>query len=425
MGAALVLATLLNGAGAFAKRVGLIDREAYDRYLARRCGPQGVKPLWLGLGRQCVSPKSWSPSPQAPTSLTAYIAAVKMDEWPLKAAKDLVVAGLLALGAVLCFEGGRRWPLGQAWLPILLLLHVLAWATVTVAQGRMVLALAGLRAFAFLPLGLLWASSTSTDFLGRVAHWTSKLVLLQLLLIQWEVFSGVAEKPTTWLRIRAAGTLVHPNTLGILAVAVLGFGLSFARSARSTAILWVIALVVVAAAGSGAGWVALAALAFIQIAARVRVPPVIKVLSGVALALLALSALATLTGRDDVLLSVAGGRISNLQIVIEQAGPWELVMGNGLGVGSNAAMTALGMHMLPADSMVTLLLLQSGLVGLALFYGTLLQAWSRTATGRPFFLSVLIASLVSNVVEVFPVNVLLGLALGESLPVRRLPDVRQ
>ena len=85
-------------------------------------------------------------------------------------------------------------------------------------------------------------------------------------------------------------------------------------------------------------------------------------------------------------------------------------------------MTSLGATTLPADSMVTLLVLQAGVVGLLLFYALLAQGWVLSREGRPFFLSMLMASLVSNLVEVFPVNVLLGLALADAMGKQKRPD---
>src|SRR5438477_3412402 len=101
VGAALVVATLLNGSCAFAKRVGLVQREDYDRYWVDRCGPQGVKPRWLGLGRECVVQRKWSPFDPVKTSLTEYVTAARRAEWPLKAVKDVVVLAMVGLGVVL------------------------------------------------------------------------------------------------------------------------------------------------------------------------------------------------------------------------------------------------------------------------------------------------------------------------------------
>src|SRR4051812_31902076 len=115
VGVLLLLATVVNGAGPYLKRLGVLERGAYDRYWRERCGPQGVKPVWWGFGRGCVATgtaaavfgqPSWAPAP----------AGVDQGDWPLKVVKDAVLAGLLAVGAVAWWR--HRTPISRAiWLP--------------------------------------------------------------------------------------------------------------------------------------------------------------------------------------------------------------------------------------------------------------------------------------------------------------------
>jgi hypothetical protein len=65
--------------------------------------------------------------------------------------------------------------------------------------------------------------------------------------------------------------------------------------------------------------------------------------------------------------------------------------------------------------MVVLLLVQGGILAVAAFYGLLLRAMVQDRNSRPFLLSVLLCSLTLNVTELFPIDLLLALALCRSL----------
>jgi hypothetical protein len=421
LGAALVAATILNGLGPFAKRVGLIERDAYQLYWRQRCGSAGVRAVWLGLGRMCVAPEAWSPPAPRQRSLAAYVFAVERYEWPLKLSKDLVLAGLVAFGlwsSLTDKSSPVTWR--HVLLPAALLAYVLGWAIVDLAKGESGLALIGVRIFAFLAVTVLWRASLSAQALDTIASGCAALLFFQSALVPWEMLDGITDRPTRWFPHRVAGTLVHSNTLGVLAVTALGFGLSFSRSRRSKALLWLTALVLVVSAGSGVGWVVLSVLAVVHATGHMRLTRSTRFLGALLAALLCLCSISFLTGRPDVLHSVVAGRFVSLHRVLQQGGLAPLV-GGGVGRGTNSAATALATRGFPQDSTVTSLIEQVGIVGLVLFYAILVQAWSRARAAGVFLVSVLIASLGANVLEAFPVNALLGLGLAVAMnPARSL-----
>ena len=65
--------------------------------------------------------------------------------------------------------------------------------------------------------------------------------------------------------------------------------------------------------------------------------------------------------------------------------------------------------------MVLLLLVQGGILAVAAFYGLLLRGLMMDRRARPFLLSVLLCSLTLNVTELFPIDLLLAVALCRSL----------
>jgi hypothetical protein len=415
VGAALFLATVLNGAAAYAKRLGLIERESYERYWAYRCGEQGTKPLVWGLGRQCVVPEAQAPVERRARRhlYTAYVVAVRQYERPLKLAKDAVFLTMILLGVAFSV---RRWdgPPIEAWPLWGLLASVLVWTVVALGRGDIGLTLAGLRSFSFLPVALLWAPLASVAVLERIVYWCLALALVQCALVSGEVLWGVSSLQIgSWLRIRPAGTLVHPNTLGAFAAIVMGLGLSFSKSRTAVVLLWVAAVVLVAAAGSGLGWVTLVVLAFTRLAALLRLSAPVTVSAATALTVFCLSALSFLTGRPEVLVSATGARLEALQHAVQQDA-MVLMLGQGLGIGTNAAATSFKSPELPSDSTVAMLLRQTGLLGLALFYLGLVFAWHKDRIERPFLLAVLLSSLALSITEAFPVNAILGLALART-----------
>jgi hypothetical protein len=68
----------------------------------------------------------------------------------------------------------------------------------------------------------------------------------------------------------------------------------------------------------------------------------------------------------------------------------------------------------PADSTVTALMMQIGVLGTLLFYAMLLWAGFRDRSARMFYAIVAVCSLTLNVTELFPVNFLLGIALARN-----------
>src|SRR5713101_10120989 len=121
VGAGLLAATLLNGLGAYAKRVGAIERQAYEHYWVLRCGVGGVSERWFGLGRRCAVPEPLEGYTMRRPPLAAYVFAVQGYEWPMKAAKDAVMLGLAGIGAVATLRNpSRRLHFRHAVLPALL-----------------------------------------------------------------------------------------------------------------------------------------------------------------------------------------------------------------------------------------------------------------------------------------------------------------
>jgi hypothetical protein len=141
-----------------------------------------------------------------------------------------------------------------------------------------------------------------------------------------------------------------------------------------------------------------------------------------------LLALPNLTGRETIFDSVgtSRGRVMVLHSALVDRPPLQVVFGSGLGVNTNAALSlavpggseaeasSTAPASLPTDSTFTALVIQIGLLGTLMFYGVLAWAALRDPQARPFYLIAALCSLTINLTELFPVNVLLGLALAHS-----------
>jgi hypothetical protein len=307
-----------------------------------------------------------------------------------------------------------------------------------------------IRVFVVSLMPLLWLAPllSAGPFASRawLAHWAraaSWLLWLQLPLLLLEAWrglpmpfgpapslagaSGAVPMPAVALPTRLVGSFTHPNALGVAAMVLLGFALSYlpshqqGRQASATSVrrwLWLAALISLLLSRSATGLIGWLALLIWRLAptwlARRRglsqlAPVLLLVLP------LFLGLLPRILGRPDLWRSPLG-RWQALTSGMADAGPLQWLFGQGVAANSNQLLSLLGpqatLHPDPSDGMPVLLLLQGGLVGLAAFYSLLLWAWGRDPHARPFLLCVGLASLTLNITELFPINLLLGLSLA-------------
>jgi hypothetical protein len=137
-----------------------------------------------------------------------------------------------------------------------------------------------------------------------------------------------------------------------------------------------------------------------------------------AVTLLTVAALPQLLGRSDLWLSLYG-RLDSIWMVLASSTPLQLLFGQGIASNSNQILSLLGptfvLHSQPTDGMPSLLLHQGGILGLFSFYWLMLWAWRHDRRSRSFLLVIIIGSLTINIIELYPINLLLGLGLGHSL----------
>lgn len=437
---ALLMAVLCNGASVYLKRTGLVDAEAYRAYWAIHCTPvDPAKANAVAEPRCCaratpeeVALRDSDAHVEIERASLRYVFESKGPELVLKLVKDLFGLALIAYSAFLV--GKRRAPapaMREAFPVVLLLGYALVAFLVSLPLNGPLVAVAGLRAFMFVMIALLaqWLAPR----LGDIARCLGALLVVQALLIPFELFRGIhpqGEWSSFHLASRVSGTLVLPNSLGIFAVTALAFFYSFSTAKSWLALLSVAALAAIFFSGSATGIICFGLLLFIMLDRRTRDDRRAQLAIGAVLAgVVSVVILLALSGREDLFDWQFGprGRVAALIAVLSERGLMEVLFGSGLGTGKDVALQlqsqvspeALEAAELVAaqftDSTITGLMTEIGLLGAAMFYATLVWAGLRDASARPFYWVVAMCSLTVNITLLFPVNFLLGFAWAHSM----------
>ena len=430
---ALVAVAVLNGASVFLKRTGVVEHDLYRRFWAVHCVSDAVNPA-RSLERQCktnTTPREIEATPQWHVDADDhwdYVYRISGWELWLKAAKDVFV--LIFVGVSFWFSvrasGQFAGSLRQAW-PITMLSGYCAFMFgVSLVVAGPAVAMAGARPISFLMVALTagWAAGR----LDRFAVAIGILLMAQFLMAPFELLWGVhlfREWPVLDLAGRAVGSFSKPNSLGVFAVCGLAFYYCFSQRRLLIPLVAVTCLVVLAS-GSATGFICLTLAGLVAVFLRL---PVNRrwpcVLVGAVVLGVVIFMLPEITGRPDLVDSVwsEGGRVGGFRAALLDRELLAVFFGEGLGSNSNfarnlaadGALNGFGRSaVLPADSTPTALVTQVGAVGLVLFYGTLAWAMLRDPGARAFYVTVAICSLTMSVIELFPVNILLGLALARS-----------
>jgi hypothetical protein len=415
----MIVATLANGLYSFLARTGGVESAAFSAHVEAYCGiPQ---PVTLPTFTCACIPTDLPEGLKLPTldfySTAGYRIAFKLVK--------VVVFLLLVLGALLSrarsLEVTRpRWPM------VAVAIAAGIGLAISASNSGAAFALMSTRPLEFLAIAFIGARyAAGLPTLGR---WMLCLIALELLFVLFELAFALPTRGCPHA-FRASGTLVVPSSLGFFAAGALAFVVAFVPKIdwRLSACAWLMVLALVLASGSGTGLAMLLLTAAWILLARL---PGKRHQVGIAtvLALLGLAwSLPVLTQRTDIYDSVFGdgGRWGKLVAVLSENDTRANLIGRGLGVGSNqTALLAEHGSRLPdaidagqpfyADSTVTWLFVQLGLVGTIAFYSMLAWAFKVDPQARIFYLAVAVGSLTISLPEAFPLNFLLGLALARS-----------
>jgi hypothetical protein len=357
----------------------------------------------------------------------------------IKGTKDLLLLLIFLLFFVDVLSGSKFLNTPLVWLMITI---ILISFFITCLTLNPFLAVMGLRAFS--PLLLIFIAYKYFDMntIRTVVRILSFLILLEFCLAFAQSLYGLPIAGVTYwgLAARPFGTFIHPWSFAIFVCFVLcfkvGFDMYLYKGLTKTTWLFIgPSIFFIFLAGSGAGVITLSVLLISYFLFFSKVHRYIKASVLPALLLIPLWAFANLqflTARRDIYTSVRG-RMDILANLISSAGLKEIVIGKGLGVGSNAALTFLKLNPIElrgadvlfiSDSLFASIIAQAGALLLLLFIAFNIYLFKKAADNKcqginPIALlaipSAMVASLGSNVIELFPVNWLLFVVYGLAL----------
>ncbi len=328
--------------------------------------------------------------------------------------------------------------------PLLLCIVVLLGISfaVTAAEQPPVLALLGLRAFSPFFLVFIAYSYLDMTHIRSVVRVLSFLLIVELCAACIRMRYGLAIHGVTYLGLaaRPSGTFMSPSSWSIFLCFIICYMLGldvhrFGRPRRRTRCLVAVSTILVLLSGSGAGVLALTTLLSCYLLFFSRANSYLKA-SLVPMFLLMACVIGghlhTITGRATIYRSL-WTRVGIFSDVFMSAGTKEMLIGRGLGAGSNVAVTFASLNPLAswdsdtvfiADSLYASMMAQAGVLFLLVFL--LLTVWVfRRALSAPYvgmnpvvLLAVpaaLVGALGNVITEVFPVNWLLFIMYGVAL----------
>jgi hypothetical protein len=420
----IVLAVALNGLPFWARRIGLLDRQAHGRDLSLFCSPP-LQPLWLPA--TCRPHRR--PTPSTP-SLPRRIATDRLYRYTkleagLKALRYAVIVLLLVASAGLTLSRPRSLSLRQAIQKFWPLLPLLVSSVVSLLislprDAGLAMLLSGVWSL-WIPQAALSGWLTTPARLRILADGAAALVLVQLPFLLLEAARGLplpfGGPSVSWVPTRLSGLMNQPNTLGgLLAVSVaLCVCIGGRRWQRWPLLLVALAIAVLARSATGVVGLTLVAGCLVVAMPRCRRLP--RIAFGLLLLLLLLG-MPRLLGRPQLLESPTG-RVRTLRHWLQHPHSTQhLLIGDGLASPSRGLDQIIKVSTLrpgpSVDGMPTLLLAQGGLLALGAFYGALSWCCWRDPAWRPFWIVLFATSLTLNVTEVFPIGVWLAVAAARA-----------
>jgi hypothetical protein len=277
--------------------------------------------------------------------------------------------------------------------------------------------------------GILFASLiASVRFVGAgevmalleaIAARVKPLILVELVLAVVQAVSRPGYFGTTLIGSRPWGTYSAPNNLSM---AMLGFVILFAVTKLHRRWVWIsMCMVGLWMAGTRMGLIV--GLLVVMLVLLEQLPSREAMLIPLVLfspIVLLLASTKGFSGRE-----ISGeGRLGNWGTILGGMSWGDRLLGVALGAGSNSAATALGQGTVPgteaSDSQILAVLMSTGLVGLVVIGAIFLRMIAKVDRSMgPIFLVVIAGgSMVYSLVDYYPLNVVVALGLGASLPKR-------
>lgn len=359
----------------------------------------------------------------------------------IKATKDLILV-LIFLFFLIDISSGARF-LHNLLVWAMLTIIIVSFFVTCLSVGPLI-ALIGLRAFSpflFIFIAYKYFDMNTVKCMVRIL---SFIVIVQFCAASVQMSYGLPLDGFTYfgLAARPFGTFVNPWSFAVFVCFVLCFRLGFdiyscRAISKATSIFMLASILFIFLAASGAGLLTLSVILLTYFLSFSKIHTYIKASLFPTLLLippLILSKLRFLTGREHIFRSIQS-RIDIFMNLVCSSSLKDILIGKGLGIGSNAAVTFLKLNPLEltarevlfiSDSLFTSVMAQAGVLFLLLFMVFNIYLFAKAISSRyqgihPIALlaipSAMVASLANNIIELFPVNWVLfaiyGLVLKE------------
>lgn len=341
------------------------------------------------------------------------------NEWMVaKYAGDLLVLLFLGVSLIIWRKWGRE-RLRIHWLILLYAIFILLSAAYYGIRLASFTTLDGLRNFSFLWIALAGFWASRHVFLQSLARWVLFLLVIQCMLMPVELIRGLHFFGDGFLKNdfanRMVGTFLQPDILGIAAVLLFSFWCSIS-DAGMTGLLFAATCAAVLVLLSGSA-VALTLLVLFVILHPLNFSDNMDLRQLVELGLLLFLTLVAFLpqfhGFQNVLNPLWDRIIWFSNYLATDLLNREMLFGRGLGAGVPDILSGADAVSL-SKSWLFILIWQTGIVGAAFFYAIMLWGMIQDQRARVFYVLIMTASLATNVVEIFPVNLILGLLLANT-----------
>ena len=298
---------------------------------------------------------------------------------------------------------------------------------ITLLKGQFSAALVSVYSYSFILISLTATRLASRANLSFLARCCTVMIIILMMFCLYEVYQGVQIfQNQSVIQKRMTGFMNQPNSMGIFSVFIASF-IGCCYNHRFTATGAVIFLLIVALlvffSQSSTATIMYAALVYqflrltgvVKINRRLFLTAAVLSLAGLAIVYIDSLAINSITGRLNKYVYYFSSHHSS----------FDYIFGQGMGIASNSMLQVNRFFpteqavLFSVDSTPLLLIIEIGFIGCVLFYCLLIVELIKDRQLRFAYLMIFLASFTTNIIELFPVNILLGLMLAYGANRRR------
>ncbi len=421
------LATLLNGANFWLKKTGFLDYETHQKIVQQRADYiNKVISEYEQLKK--TNPEKLAEKYQQELVYTSRTYGLKLTEFYRsspglliinKLAKYFVLAAILAYCLISTLT--TRTSFDAQPIPLAFAAWLIISALVSVFTTSPAFTLTGIIIYSFLIIALFGSRLIDENNINVLIATLLACIASLILIFPIELIQSEKIHNASWTNHRVSGYMNLPNSMGIYLVCVYALISSLLQLPKNNIsyfyIFSIVTLLGIYFTGSHTGVLSLMVFLVVSVYQMHSKSQTVGIF---AILLFCCICFVLLNQTHDAWSSLLG-RIYKLYFYFSQdLNVYQLLIGNGIGISSNLALS-LSKYLsvdhdltITTDSTPLALLVQIGAIGLALFYWLLIDAAKKDSVLRPAYIVFILCSLTINILEVFPLNILIGIMLAAS-----------